>query len=235
MNREEFEQLVSRWLDEPQREDLKAAVERAVAGSAELTRLRDQWRRLDELIRAAAVEPAGVDWPRLRRRILSALCESAAPGVPAVEEESLDRALAMLPEVEPRVDWEKLQRRIMARVAAERSARPGREQRDILRLVRRPVLVGVGLAAAAAVLLMTVLPRPGLVGGREGVARVRVGAAPASSSPGYATVRLHIPEDVSMHAEPQVPPAGELFLMIEPPPARSGPPAGLAWVVLLNG
>jgi hypothetical protein len=231
VNREEFEQLVSRWLDEPQREDLKAAVERAVAGSDELARLRDQWQRLGELIRAAALEPAGVDWQRLRRRILSALRESAAPGVPAVEEESLDRALAMLPAVEPRVDWEKLRHRIMARVAAERSAR---DRQDILRPVLRPWVVGLGLAAAAAVLVMTVLPRPGAMDGREGVARVWVGGPPASRSPGYAIVRFHTPQDVLMPVEPLAPPEAELFLMIEPPPARSAPPAGLAFVMPLT-
>lgn len=238
MNREAFEQLVSAWLDEPQREDLKAALERAAAGSEELAHLLDQWRRLDQLIRAPALAPSRVDWQRLRERIVAAVRQGRTAGIPTGAELAsgdddggVDRALAVLPGIEPRVDWERLRQRISQSVAAARSVRPVKRPR-MIRLVGWPLAAGLGVAVAAAALLLTVLPRPMATdsgAGAPGVARVWVGGGSPLAPRGFATVRVHAPADTPVQAEPDRPPAAEMFLMIEPAPPPAALPAWLAY------
>lgn len=110
MERETFEQLLSDWLDEPQRDELRARVDAAAADSDERGALRAAWERLDGLIRAAPDVTRLVYWPRMRERFLGAVADDH------VELAEVDRHLAGLPGIEHRVRWERLQPRICAAV-----------------------------------------------------------------------------------------------------------------------
>lgn len=153
MDREAFEQLVSAWLDEPHRADLRARLERAVAAVPELAEVQAAYVRLVELLRRALAEPP-VDWAALKARVAAEIDRAA-------EREAADpswdaRLRAALPGVEARVDWQTVQARIAAAVAAcDRGT--GRRPR---RLGWRVSLAAGSLAAAAALLLW--FGRPGV-------------------------------------------------------------------------
>lgn len=69
MDRETFEQLLSQWLDHSQDDELRAAVEAAAAESPELDHLKNEWVRLDRLVRGGPAAVDRIDWPRFRQRI----------------------------------------------------------------------------------------------------------------------------------------------------------------------
>ena len=69
MNRDQFQQLVSQWLDQPQNHELRARIEAAAAESPELARLKDEWVALDRLVRRATPTVQALDWERLQQRI----------------------------------------------------------------------------------------------------------------------------------------------------------------------
>jgi len=144
MTVQEFEQLLSSWLDEPQRQDLAATVEHAAAANPALARLREQYVRLERLARS--LPGPKVDWTRLCQRI-SAAVDEAGVGE-AAEDARLDEQLRqLLPEISTRVDWHRLRDRLVAAVVREDARR---------RAARRTWrLVGAGglLAAAACVTL----------------------------------------------------------------------------------
>ncbi len=75
MDAVKFEQLVSEWLDAPERADLRERVETAAGASSALARLRDEWVRLDHLARAALPGVARVDWRRVKACLLHPLTE----------------------------------------------------------------------------------------------------------------------------------------------------------------
>lgn len=58
MTREEFQRLLSAWLDEPERRELRLAVARALRKHRELRVEFAAWRRVDELVRAMKSPPS---------------------------------------------------------------------------------------------------------------------------------------------------------------------------------
>ena len=194
MNRDAFEQLVSAWLDEPERTDLQRQVEEAVRLAPELASVLAEWRRFDEAFRGQAPGMRGIDWTTLTTRISAAIDAAAAR---TADEDALDTALRDLPSIEPRVDWPRLHERIVA--AVRRSDQGVRRRR--WRVVLGTAAVA-GLAAAAA-LVLTVLPNPSAPPLSSGVVRVTVGmpAATAGTSTGVAYARVNVTEAV--HEQPQ--------------------------------
>ncbi len=145
MDVDRFEQLVSRWLDEPQREDLLEEIETCCAQAPDLRTVYEAWVRLDALIRAAGRDvDAAVDWARLRARVL-ACCAAELP------DDDFERFLRASTGLDAAVDWARLRDRIAASV-----------RRDSTRAARgwnRPGLrTAVALLATAATLLL-VSPR----------------------------------------------------------------------------
>ncbi len=216
MDCEAFEQLVSEWLDQPDCGDLRARVDAAAAQSPALARVKDEWLRLDQLIRAAGPSAGRVDWHRLRQRIVERL-ESAPIAV------GVDERLRALTTIAPWVDWPRLRRRISAAVAgADRELMVVRLRR------RRVAAAGVLLAAAAALVFMLTLPmKP--ASAPTGFARVRVSASAVvlerdDAGNRLARVTVSAPQDAAEAigaAESAGPGAhrpqpGDVFLMIEP-------------------
>jgi hypothetical protein len=210
MDRDAFEQLVSHWLDDPRDEELRAAVEVATAASPELERIRDEWVRLDQLVRGSAGAAEPVDWPRLRQRIGAQLTSHGA---------GLDAVLRGVTAVEQRVDWPRLRRRISQALD---------DGEDRVRVVRFPLGRAVaGMAfAAAAVLALMLLWTPESPTPAAGVAQVRVNP-PAAARPtggragGLARVTVNpLPETGeeagSSRSEAAQPHVAEVFLMVEP-------------------
>ena len=214
MDREAFEQLVSDWLDRPEHDELCRAVAAAAAESSELERLKDEWVRLDRLVRSASSAVDQVDWPRFRERIDQALDS---------DREELDEKLRGLTDVQQRVDWPRLRERI-SRAVGDAHDRP-----RVIRFPLRRVAAGLALISAAAVLvLMFTLPlRPPRTS--VGVAQVRVNM-PAEAwrargqRPGYTHVSVSAPpdsEEADAAAQPSRsdsadPRLAEVFLMVEP-------------------
>jgi hypothetical protein len=194
MDRDAFEQLVSAWLDEPERTDLQRQVEEAVRLEPELAALLAEWRRFDEVFRSQAPELRGVDWAKLEGHISAAI---DAADTSTTDEDALDTALHDLPSIEPRVDWPRLHERIAAAVR--------RSDQGVLRRRWRVILgtaTVAGLAAAAA-LVLTILPNPSPALLSSGVVRVTVGvpAAAVETSTGVAYARVSVTEAV--HEQPQ--------------------------------
>jgi len=215
MDRETFEQLVSEWLDQPERDDLRRRVAAAEAESPGLERLKDEWVRLDQLVRRASAGIRHVDWHRFRQGI----DEKLAPGGPG-----LDERLRELTSIEQRVDWPRLRERISR--AVDRAERHPRVIRFPLRRVAVS-LAFIGAAAAAVVLIVTLSPRPSKTS--VGVAQVRVSAPteawrPDSEAHGYARVTVSPPENLeeaedegqSLRSGAAQPQLVEVFLMVEP-------------------
>ena len=73
MDRQVFEQLVSAWLDQPDRDALRALVHDAVREDPALLPLLKQWLRLHKHVRTALPEPPGVAWDHFRAQLSVAL------------------------------------------------------------------------------------------------------------------------------------------------------------------
>jgi hypothetical protein len=167
MQRDAFEQLISDWLDEPQREDLRAQVVAAVQDQPELRDVLGEWRGLEPLLREHAPAPTGVDWERFAGRITSAV----QADVPATDSDAALDALLRQPAVlDGRVDWDRQRTRIMAAVGVQTK---GTDRR---RVIWRGVVAGAVAAAAAVVL--SLLPTPEVVE-PEDVVETPVGVAVA--------------------------------------------------------
>jgi hypothetical protein len=165
MNHEQFEQLVSAWLDAPDdlalRERIEAALRADPARAAEFA----EWQALDRVIRAGVPEPRGIDWDRLRAHI--------AAGVDAADDAdvALDRVLAAEARLDRQVDWQRQRQHIAAAIAAETRAAVRR---------RRAQWIGglTTFAAAAAAVVLAILPAPVApvpVQASDAVVLVRVG------------------------------------------------------------
>ncbi|HUU95549.1 MAG TPA: hypothetical protein VM487_07405 [Phycisphaerae bacterium] len=226
MKPDQFEQLVSQWLDQPQNHELRARIEAAAAESPELARLKDEWVALDRLVRRATPTVQALDWERLQQRIVQQVQHAAEET--AGPEPQLDDVLRGHTAVERRVDWPRYRRRVIAAVgAAERPA--------VIRFPLRRVVAGLGLAAAAAVLALVFLVPPRSPRPTRGFAQTRVSpvAEPASredAGEAFARVTVLPPDDArdGPRGEPQErfeARLGEVFLVIAPA-ARTEPPAG---------
>ena len=226
MNRDQFQQLVSQWLDQLQNHELRARIETAAAESPELARLKDEWVALDRLVRQATPTVQALDWERLQQRIVQQVQHAAEET--AGPEPQLDDVLRGHTAVERRVDWPRYRRRVTAAVGAV-------ERPAVIRFPLRRVVGGLGLAAAAAVLALVFLVPPRSPRPTRGFARVRVSsvAEPASrEDAGEALARVTVlpPDDAQDEpgGEPQERSQarlGEVFLVIAPA-ARTEPPAG---------
>lgn len=217
MTTEQFEILISDWLGAPDRHDLCAQIEAACADDPALRRLWLQHQRLDRLVRQALPAPSGVDWDAAHGRFTAAVAQEAAEDQP----EALSTALAQLPGVEERVDWERFRDRVST--AVERERQGGRR--------RRWPLVGLGIAAAVALILLrpvNVAPPTGEEAVPQGFARVQVATSPPTvPEPGHARVQVAaLPADerpADDDAEPptvadaQRPEPPLVFLMVGPP------------------
>lgn len=214
MELEDFEKLVSQWLDHPQDAELRAAVERATAESPELERLRDEWVRLDQLVRGAAPGVDRVDWPRLQQRIGAEL---------ARDEDELDEHLRAATDVTQRVDWPRLRRRI------SQALDDTRDRRRVIRFPFRRVAAGLLLTGAAAAVVLMFTPRGGSPATGAGVARVRVSSPAATAqsgdrAAGFARVTVSpVPGEGESADQAESPRSGagqprlvEVFLMVEP-------------------
>jgi hypothetical protein len=187
MDQEQFEQLVSQWLDEPDRPTLRAAIRDAIAELPARAALRDQYVRLNELLWEALHAVPAVDWVELKQQILAEL-QRGAVVVCAGDEDSLDARLReLLPDPERRIDWSAFHKATSGRIAA--LARRERRQPRLARWVRSGV--AGGLAAAAAIVLSLGMPDGALDGEatpvEAGAAFVRVSdPGPAAQQRGSA-------------------------------------------------
>lgn len=186
MTTEAFEQLVCESLDEPGRDDVRAAVDAAIARRPDWAALRDEWSRLDTLLRRNLELPA-IDWKRLRLTWASAPYDDRSnlratpPASDARRATDLDGLLAGATDVSRAVNWNELHARISRTVLD--SAANSRDQRAQTaplvvasddadrrrqsraartatpRTIRFRILSLTTLAAAAALALMIGWPR----------------------------------------------------------------------------
>jgi len=211
MTREDFEQLVSQWLDQPERQDLRAEVERAAAASPALKSLLDEWIRLDRLIRAPEHPAAGLDWKLFQREISDGI-GAAAP------HDQLHRMIRTATALDDKIDWPRLKNHFSRAIDAERA--PSRIAGFPL---GRFAAASAVLAAAAALVLMITLPPAGRAA-RIGVARVQVFSPEASRiaagrADGVARVSVNAAPTATVSpegAESSRTGAAEVFLMVEP-------------------
>jgi hypothetical protein len=241
MQRDAFEKLVSAWLDEPQRDDLRRQVEDAVRAAPELAADWEAWQRLAGALGGCPAALDNIDWGRVQARISQTIAragdtadtavapgdtadKAVAPGdtvgaalMPSNEDQALDEALLGLPSIERQVDWPRFRHRIASTVRATGAQR----------LRRRWRLVGgsvaaVGLAAAAA-LVISLLPNPGGSTVSKGVVLVTIQTpAAASLGGGVAVARVSISNVPVAHEQPQQ------FFSVDPiqRPASSDDAAG---------
>lgn len=225
MDRETFEQLVSQWLDQPDREDLRERIDLAVAADPELRTLLDGWVRFDRALRDATQASHAVDWKLFQQGIGSAIEGCSA-------EERVERRIRHATDITARVDWNRLRERITQAVHAE-SVAP-----RVFKFPRRVASALAVFAAAAAVVLMMTTPQwtPLAPPAPTGAARVRVTSAavrefgPASyqqqvgaaarvarvtvsALPEGEAVATLSPNSSRKSAQPAV---AEVFLMVEP-------------------
>jgi hypothetical protein len=203
MTRDAFEQLVNAWLAEPGRDDLRRQVETAAAADPGVARLVAEWRRFDELMRRGCPAPRGVRWERLKARVLAAV----EPGS-ATADEVFEAALRDLPPVADRIHWPRFHARVMAALTrSEAAAAPRR------RLYTRIVAGTATLLAAAAALLLALLPHGTPMASPGGLVRVSLSAPPANGA-GIAYVHVS-------GALPSLAPPERLFV-VDPMP-NTGP------------
>ena len=215
MQPEQFEQLLSAWLDEPQREDLRQQIEAAVAATPEFGQLRDEWVHLHHLILGQATVSPALDWSRLQQRTSDRVAQEPLAA------SDLDAALRTATNIEARVDWQQLRGRIGQTIAGDASHGTTRRRSTAVRWAASL------LAAAAAVLLLVVLPssppqEP------QGIAAVAVtpaapGVQAASSQTAVAIVSVTRLADDEAEATPQTtedqadqPQLAEVFFTIDP-------------------
>ncbi len=237
LTRDEFEQLLSDWLDNPHDRDLCERLDAALAADPGLRSLSDQHQTIMSIL---ATPELPVDWDALRAAIRSAIAAEAARSHGASDDDALDAALARYRRIDDRVLWPRLQERISTRVAAER--RPSLARR------RWWLTVGASVTSAAAVLTLAVLQpwsaTSGPIGGDAvanqsqatdrgataepqhaslaGVAVARVSSPARDRAAGNAVVRISVVADPV--SEKTAPDASEvtrsvdsnLFVMVEP-------------------
>ncbi len=203
MNRDAFEQLVSAWLDEPDRADLRTRIEAAAQADPELARLLNEWRRFDDLFRHGVPEAGGVDWTLLKTHVATAIDRNIL--TEQARDHALDEALRGLPGVDSRVDWPRFHERIAS--ALTRSAGQAASHR------RRYTMVAGGavMLAAAAALIFAFLPVAGPGVGSPGLALVTLGPPPAAQ-PGLASGVAYARITTGRPAEAQP----ERFFVIDP-------------------
>jgi len=228
MDRAAFEQLVSEWLDDPGRLELRAQLEAAIATDPELARVRNEYVELDALLRRTPDALCNVDWGGLRAQAIA-----AAEGVAGSEmdAELFDAHLrAALPGIDERVDWRRLRARLSNAVDSATAGPP------VPRVIRwRAAGTAVALAAAAVLMLMVRYPTEVLTPDEPAppAARVVVKVLPPAgvdedADPGGAIVHL------TVHEEPQPggtsaarddqttsPTEPELYFLLEPPVVAS--------------
>lgn len=110
MIRDEFERLLSDWLDEPLRADLREIIENAAAGSPDLAAIRDDWRRVHALTWDKPIELLRIDWEQSARSIAARIDADVTHAEKADELDSILK-LAIAP-VELSVDWRRFAARI---------------------------------------------------------------------------------------------------------------------------
>lgn len=206
----EFENLIGEWLDEPQRADLAARIDAAVAADPALARERERLTRLHRLVAQSLSGAPRIDEARFVQRISAAIDHD-------VENTLLDadtnRLITALAPIEHAIDWPRVSERIGDAI----------DQTDArVRSSRRLRLASFALtAAAAAVALFFLRPQPIAMDRPLGHATASL-VATAINHGGIARVVLAPPEQQDSSgaaASPVV--AAEFFLMIEPP-ARGG-------------
>lgn len=182
MHPDYFEQLVSRWLDEPNRPDLRAELDAALREQPELAPLLMQWQRLQALLRPEAATLDNVNWARVSARISAAIDRATQDD----QEVALDRLLRRLPSGEDRVDWARLHQRISTAIGG---AAPAAAHSRLYRW-----LAGTAVAAAAAAaVLIAFLPEPAPVQ-PAGVARATL-VGPEITAGGVAVARIAGPAE----------------------------------------
>ena len=183
MDREAFEQLVSEWLDQPQRDDLRVLLEQALADNPAWVGLRREYTQLDRLIKQATSKMPAVDWPLLKRRIMAELTRAV---VSHSDDAAFDERLrAALPAFEGRVDWRAFGRHLSERIELETHIP------RVIRLNRWRGTIAAGVLAAAAALLLMLTPPTAQLPGRK-----------AEPSPGYVRVEVLPPAGVDVDIDP---------------------------------
>ncbi|MEP0847091.1 MAG: hypothetical protein HRF50_09760 [Phycisphaerae bacterium] len=217
MDRDAFEQLLSRSLDEPQDRDCALRIEAAASADPALAALRARVERLERVLRLEPAALSRIDWAALRVHLLVAVRQDDA---------ALDAVLSTAPVLDTLVDWPRVQQRISAAVEQARAGRSAR--------VRRWRIVAGALAAAAALGLLYFLPPR--IEPVSGEARVAV-LAPAAGAPragGQAQARVSVfapqaeaavQSNAGDGAVRDAPVVAEVFLMIEPAPVPGRQPA----------
>ncbi len=203
MNRQEFEQLVCQWLDEPGRDDLRLAVQAAVASHPQFSDLLEEWRRLDWLLRTGMGMLPAVNWNRLKERITTAIREPV--GEADRSDETLDAVLRSLPNLDRRVDWSRLHRRITGSITRSEGQAAARR-----RLYVRVVAPATALLATAASLLLAWLPNVRPAVRPTGLAVALVGRPTGDTQAGVAT---------AMVARLEGNLSSERFFMVDPVPS----------------
>ncbi len=121
MIRDEFERLLSDWLDEPLRADLREIIENAAAENPELAAIRDDWRRVHALTWDKPIELFRIDWEQSVRSIAARIDADVSHAEKADGLDSIFK-LSIAP-VELSVNWRRFAARvgeaIDASVAAE--------------------------------------------------------------------------------------------------------------------
>lgn len=194
VDREQFEKLLSAWLDEPNDAALRE-LDAAAAQSVEFANLRAKALRVEALLKAPLIEMERIDWNSLRQRVGDAA--RAAKSDSSAEQTELDDRVRAMTDIDGRVDWTQLRQRISSAV---------REAEPAERVIRFPrwraaALALVGVAAACAMLMMlpqvsTRLPVEPVIAKSAAVARVQICSAGdeahsknvATDEPAYASV-----------------------------------------------
>jgi hypothetical protein len=176
MDRLEFEQLVSAWLDNRQDLRLRRRIDAACAADPACGRILAGYDKLDSLIRRAIDQPLAVNWLNFKLVVSTEIARTARRAPEPAELDSFLRDA--LPSIEPRVNWQCYSQRVSR--AVDESVTAGRT----LRIPRwRSMAAIAGLAAAAAVILWI-----GLHFGEAPVAQPRPAPAVALHNPPASAV-----------------------------------------------
>lgn len=120
MIRDEFERLLSDWLDEPLRADLREIIENAAADNPELAAIRDDWRRVHALAWDKPIELLRIDWEQSVRDIAARIDADVSH---AEKADGLDSILKLaIAPVELSVNWRRFAARIGEAVDASVAA-----------------------------------------------------------------------------------------------------------------
>lgn len=215
MTRDDFEFLVSQWLDEPARADLTGAIDAAVAATPEFAAIRDSWLGFDRAARSLAGRLPRVDWRRQAGRITESAGRAATDAGDAASSEHadarLDALLTALPQ--PPIDWEKLRGRITQNAVSRRQGRSAARIGWIAAFTAAAALIGAvalrpwiytNSSQAAPMVAAAVVRAAGAQADRAS-AMVRVTVGRASAAP---------PTSAGAAGE------SEFYLMIDPAPAQ---------------